>query len=319
MSLTNTQYEQIMREYDEMHRLALLERERRLEYIKNNVPGYRELSSQISSLTLEHTKRSLSGDKAALSQLKNIISELSAKKTALLLDNGYPEDYLEPTFNCPDCNDTGYIGSKKCHCFRQKILSLLYDRSNIGKMLGNVSFDMLSEVYYKGNDLINFKDAKQKAMDFVYNFDTDYQNLLIYGTVGVGKSLLSSCIAKELLKRGKSVIYFSSASLFDELSKGTFDRGYGKDTLDNIYNCELLILDDLGTEMTNSFVVSSFFSLLNERLLRRKPIVISTNLSLETLRDKYTDRTFSRITGGFTFCNMTGPDIRKSMGLLYGN
>lgn len=316
MSLTNAQYEQIMREYDSMHRNALLDRDKRIEYINKHVDGYKELSAAISSLTLEHTKRSLSGDKAALSELKGLIAELSSQKEALLIANGYSKDYLNPIFSCSDCNDTGYIGNEKCHCFKQKIVSLLYDKSNIGNMMDNVSFDMLSEKYYKGDDLVNFKDSKQKAMNFTFNFDTDYKNLLIYGTVGVGKSLLSSCIANELLAKGKSVIYFSSASLFDELSKSTFEKSYGRDTLDNIYNCDLLIIDDLGTEMLSSFVVSSFFSLLNERSLRRKPIVISTNLSLETIRDKYTDRTFSRIYGGFTFCNMTGSDIRKIIGLF---
>ena len=310
MSLTNSQFEQIKRKYDSKHRDAIMENEARLDFIKSNVDGYRELCDAISGLTVERTKKALSGDKSALNELSSLIADLSDQKKALLKNSGYPEDYLEPKFECKDCKDTGFINNKQCHCLRQQIIDLLYSQSNIHDSLESIDFDKVSEIYYKGDDLNHFLDTKQKSINFVHNFDGTYQNLLFYGTVGTGKSLLSSCIAKNLLNSGHSVIYFSAISLFDELSKGMFDKNGDTGTLENIYECDLLIIDDLGTEMTNSFTVSSFFSLINERALRQKPIVISTNLSLEVLRDRYTDRTFSRITGSFIFCRLSGPDIR---------
>ena len=140
-----------------------------------------------------------------------------------------------------------------------------------------------------------------------------YQNLCFYGTVGTGKSFLSGCIAKALMKDGYSVIYFSASGLIDLFSRYAFDyksREESEEAYQDIYNCDLLIIDDLGTELTNSFSVSRLFTCLNERALRKKSIIISTNLSLEELRDRYSDRIFSRLTGNFKFCRMTGPDIR---------
>ena len=149
--------------------------------------------------------------------------------------------------------------------------------------------------------------------NFIKNFNQDYHNILFYGTVGTGKSFLSGCIAKELIDQGCSVIYFSSSSLFDMLARYSFDykeKEALQDFCEDIYGCDLLIIDDLGTEITNTFVASQLFSCLNERGLRKKAMIISTNLSLEELRDRYSDRIFSRITSFFSLCKLTGQDIR---------
>jgi DNA replication protein DnaC len=129
----------------------------------------------------------------------------------------------------------------------------------------------------------------------------------------VGKSFLSCCIAKELLDKGYSVLYFSSSQLFDTLKESDF----GKDSKENlytskedIYNCDLVVIDDLGTELTNSYISAKLFSLLNERILRGKSTIISTNLSLMELRDLYSDRIFSRISTKYKLCKLSGPDIR---------
>ncbi len=318
MSLTNIQYERIRRQYDDDRLDAEKELERRIRYVNESVPGFKELSDEIAMLGLEHTKRALRGDKSAVSELSSHILSLTHKKEALLTSAGLDKDYLKIPYKCPDCRDTGFIGSKKCHCFVAKEISLLYDQSNIRASLNNISFDMMSERYYSGEDLTRFRESVQKAMAFVKNFNSDYQNLLLYGTVGTGKSMLSSCVAKELLDKGHSVIYFSSSSLIDELAKATFDKGYGRSDRDTsvklgdelIYDSELLIIDDLGTEITNNFTIAALFSLLNERSLRRRSVIISTNLSLEEIQERYTDRIFSRLTGDFTFCRLSGPDIR---------
>jgi DNA replication protein DnaC len=131
--------------------------------------------------------------------------------------------------------------------------------------------------------------------------------------VGTGKSFLSGCIAKELIENGHSVIYFSASGLFETLSQFSFDYK-NKDELhgiyEDLYSCDLLIIDDLGTELTNNFVTSQLFSCLNERHMRRKSTIISTNLSLEELRNRYSDRIFSRITSNYNLCKLSGPDIR---------
>lgn len=311
MALTNSQMNTIMREYDDRRREAILDADRRLHLVYEKVDGYKELSDAIAALSIEHTKSVInkSTPDNSLSDLKQMIEDLKHQKQALLVNAGYSEDYCLPRYTCPDCKDTGYINNEKCHCLKRREIELLYDNSGINRQAMNLSFDDASSEYYSGEDLDNFLNSKEKAINFTKNFDNDYQNLLFYGTVGSGKSHLSSCIAGSLLNSGHSVIYFSATSLFENMSEGTF--GKKKDILEDIYNCDLLIIDDLGTEMINSFVISSLFTLLNERLLRKKPIVISTNFGLEALRDNYSDRIFSRLVGNFKFCHMTGPDIRK--------
>ena len=313
MALTNSQYNTIMKTYEEkqfQNRHALDER---LTYVNKVIPAYQELSSKISSLSVESALRLLDGDESALAELKETLSSLRAKKADLLSEAGLPSDYLELKYDCTDCKDTGYIGNEKCHCFKQQIISLLYQQSNIKDMLDENNFSTLSYDFYEGEDLLHFENAVKTCKDFIDCFNSDYHNLFFYGTVGTGKSFLSGCIAKELMDAGHSVIYFSSTGLFEKLSEMSFDYSAKSDLADlyeDLYSCDLLIIDDLGTELTNNFSSSQFFSCLNERILRKKSIIISTNLSLQELRDRYSDRIFSRITSNFKLCKITGPDIR---------
>ena len=313
MALTNSQYHSIMNLYEAKQlaeRQALTERQNK---VNQSVPGYQELSSQISSLSLEHASRLLEGDMSALQELKVAIASLRKQKEQLLTEYGFSPEYLNPRYDCPDCKDTGYIGLEKCSCFKQKIISLLYRQSNIQDMLTENNFSTLSYDFYEGEDLLRFQNAVKTCRDFIDCFNSDYHNLFFYGTVGTGKSFLSGCVAKELMDRGYSVIYFSSAGLFERLSQVSFDYNAKEkqaDLYEDLYSCDLLIIDDLGTELTNNFSSSQFFSCLNERILRKKSIIISTNLSLQELRDRYSDRIFSRITSNFSLCKITGPDVR---------
>ena len=193
------------------------------------------------------------------------------------------------------------------------MITLLYEQSNIQEMLRTENFNALSYEYYQGDDLSRFQNAVRTCQNFIKNFNSDYHNLFFYGTVGTGKSFLSGCVAKELIERGHSVIYFGATGLFDLLSKNSFDyknREELRSTYADLYQCDLLIIDDLGTELTNQFVTSQLFALLNERHMGKKATVISTNLSLEELRNRYSDRIFSRITSNYEVCKLSGQDIR---------
>lgn len=313
MALTNSQYNTIMKTYEERQLQSRYALDERQAFVSKNLPAYQELSSKISSLSVESASKLLEGDESAFSDLKKTLSSLREKKEKLLSQAGLPSDYLELKYVCPDCRDTGYIGQKKCHCFKQQIISLLYQQSNIKEMLEEHNFSTLSYDFYEGEDLLHFQNAVKTCKDFIDCFNSDYHNLFFYGTVGTGKSFLSGCVAKELMDAGHSVIYFSSSGLFEKLSQISFDYNAKEELADlyeDLYSCDLLIIDDLGTELTNHFSSSQFFSCLNERILRKKSIIISTNLSLQELRDRYSDRIFSRITSNFKLCKITGPDIR---------
>lgn len=318
MALNNLQYESIMREYEHTRDRNRRETALRREHIYRTVPGYQELEDSISSICVAMAKKVLDGDSGALQELHTTLEDIALQKKNLLAAAGYPEDYLSPIYTCSDCQDTGYItgadGQKeKCRCFRLQEITLLYEQSNIQDIISKENFSTLSYEYYEGDDLRRFEAAVDLCLNFVQNFKQDYHNLFFYGTVGTGKSFLSGCVANELLRMGHSVIYFSSSGLFDTLARYSFDIK-AKESLyhfyQDLYHCDLVIIDDLGTEVTNTFVTSQLFACLNERHLRRKSTIISTNLSLEELRDRYSDRIFSRVTSNYKLCKLTGPDIR---------
>ena len=327
MALTNSQYDQIMRIYEQRQ----IEDEHRLrEHYRKAyalIPALEQVDQSISSLGKEKAKRLLEGDESARSSLREDLGRLIDAKKRLLAEGGLPADYLERSYSCPDCRDTGYIGTKKCHCFKKAETDLLYQQSNLQEILEKENFSTFSLDYYSANHIDpvtgrSAKEAVQTALkvchDFTDHFSGQFQNILLYGDTGVGKTFLSHCIAKELMDAGFSVIYFTAAGLFDIFAKCVFGRHSGEEeeSLDHIYDCDLLIIDDLGTELSNSFTVSQLFICLNERILRKKSTIISTNLALEDIKAIYSERTFSRISSSYTLLRLTGDDIRIQKKLL---
>jgi DNA replication protein DnaC len=313
LALTNTQYNEIIHEYELRQLKSRTEQERRRGYVYAHVPGFQELDESVSRISVDFEIERLGGSGQSMDVLRKKIAGITAAKKRLLTEAGLPEDYLIPVYECPDCHDTGYIGNEKCHCFRQRMVRLLYAQSNLELLTKQNNFSLLSEKYYGGDDLKHFQAAEKISHKFVKCFAQDYQNLFFYGTVGTGKSFLSICIAKEILDSGHSVIYYSATDLFRQLSDLSFD--YNNKTAlealcDGLYNCELLIIDDLGTELENRFMISQFFTILNERDLRHRSTIISTNLALPDLQNRYQDRIFSRIVSHFQLVKLTGPDIR---------
>lgn len=313
MALTKAQYDSIIREYENRQTHNFHERNRRKEQIYSTIPEYKQLEELIASASVARAKALIDGGDTDESDYRTCIASYNLRKKQLLEEHGYPDDYLAPGYTCTDCQDTGYINGEKCHCFKQMEITLLYEQSNIQEMIAKENFSTLSYQYYEGEDLTRFQNAVNICKNFVASFQNQYHNLFFYGSVGTGKSFLSGCIAKELLSQGFSVIYFSANGLFENLSRYAFDTK-SKEALYNfckdLYNCDLVIIDDLGTEVTNNFVASQLFSLLNERHLRQKSTIISTNLNLEELRERYSERIFSRITSNYSICKLTGKDIR---------
>ena len=314
MALSNAQYQSIIHGYEvtqlNNHRIM----EERLQEVNSHVDGFKELSASIASVSVSQGRKLLEGDDSALTDLRDTIRRLSGMKQDLLVNAGYPADYLAPIYTCTDCQDTGYLPNReKCHCFKQAIIRLLYEQSGLEKSLSTENFDHLSYDYYEGEALECFRRTVAISKNFIETFDSDYHNLFFYGTVGTGKTFLTNCIAKECIEQGCSVLYFSAASLFDLLARNTFDYRAREELsalCADLYGCDLLVIDDLGTETATAVTLSHFFTCLNERLLRQKSVIISTNLSLEDCRNRYQDRIFSRIASNFEFCKLTGPDIR---------
>lgn len=285
------------------------------------IPSYGEIEKNISSLCVSQCRKMLSGDKQALSRMKEELHALSRKKTELLVSNGFPPDYLEPFYDCADCHDTGYLpDGGKCHCLKQNIITVLYEQSNLKDILEKENFAHLSTAFYTGDDLVNYRHILDKCHKFISEFKTDCQNLFFYGTVGTGKSFLTNCIAKELIDAGNSVLYFSATQLFNTLSEYTFDsqkKELANSFYSDLYECDLLIIDDLGVECTNRLISTELFHCINERTLRQKSMIISSNLQLADLSERYSERIFSRITSNFQLLKVTGPDIRITQKLSH--
>ena len=317
MALTNSEYEKIKRIYDERR----LENDRllskRREEVYEKLPAYKALEDKIADISMECSRALIrmpdeAERKAYMDKLHSDILDKRMEKKKLLAANGYERDYLDPVYSCPKCRDTGFIDGEKCSCFKQLELEPLYDASRIRELLAQNNFSRLSYDYYKGEDLHRFTEAVKTCRQFISEFGTEYRNLLLYGTVGTGKTFLSCCVAKELLDSGRSIIYFNAQQLFQSISAHLYDKD--KEELNSlyerIYGSELLLIDDLGTETVNEFTRAQLFTIINERTLRSNPVIISTNLELENIRQLYSDRVLSRLTANSFVCHLTGRDIR---------
>ncbi len=303
-----------MRGYELRRRNARAERDRRYREILQRIPAYQELDGDNAS-TISSFITDLKNDTADAARTRDALAEAGKRRRALLSQAGFPADYLDSVYTCAECRDTGFINGVKCRCFVRQEIDLLYSRSHLEALSDKMDFSMLREDLYNGNDeaLTHFRGARDAALSFTERFPACDKDLLFMGNVGTGKTTLSVCIAKELLKKGYSVIYFSAVSLFDQLAAAHFSKDRSEadsEPLRDLYSCDLLIIDDLGSELTNSFIEEELFVLLNERQIRDKRIIISTNASVDNLRSTYRDRIFSRIISGFSILKLTGTDIR---------
>ena len=325
MALKNYQYNTIMRTYDARQSATRALLDARQAEIEEKLPAYAGLQAQIIENSLQYARMSLfagaqTDHSAALSSLRERNEALSKQKEELLVQAGYPADYLTPVYVCPDCKDTGSVGDERCHCFKQAVVDLLYAQSNLSSVISQENFATFSLDYYDDTqvDPVSNMTARQNmrrnldaAHSFVKDFDRDFQNLLLYGAPGLGKTFLSHCIAKELLSTAHTVLYLTAYELFDILGKSfREDDRETAATSEHILDCDLLIIDDLGTELATAFTMSRLSLCINERFLNRRSTIISTNLGVQELKNQYGERNFSRIFSSYKPLSFFGKDIR---------
>ena len=268
MPLSNSQYNTLMRAYEQKQVKSRDRLNAHFERAYAQIPELKTIDDSISKCSLEQARKLLNGDENALSTLKEEIHSLSQKRADLLHKAGFSADYLEPSYECPDCHDTGYIGNEKCHCFQKAAIDLFYTQSNLKGLLESENFDRFSFDYYSPNyiDKLSGQSALQLAHhayeecnNFIHTFisDTEKNNLLIFGNTGVGKTFLTHCIARDIMQAGHSVLYLTATEFFDALLDKAFHQTEESlDLYEQIQECELLIIDDLGTERNTDFVIS---------------------------------------------------------------
>ena len=328
MPLSNAQYNSILRIFDEKQLRNRRDRDTRAEAAYAKYPRLREIDEEIAALSLAAARKSIaSGAATDLAGVEAQISALAEERRILLIRGGFPEDQLEETYDCIICGDTGFVDGEKCSCFLREESRLLYAQSNLDRVLEEENFDHFSLDFYSDalvDDDTTERDAAAAALavarEFVANFGRRFENLYICGPVGTGKTFLTHCIAKELLERDIRVLYFTASQFFDILGRAMIQRDSSlADAPSDILACDLLIIDDLGSEFTNSFVSSQLFNCINERILQRRPTIISTNLSLAQMQELYSERSTSRIIGSYRIVELYGQDIRKQKQSIKGD
>ena len=319
-----------MQEYQQLREQAEREHRIRKEKLHQQFPRLAKIEDEMRSLGVQIVKATQAHPSKIdqlISQLKENSIDLQMERAELLASNGYPVDYLNLKYHCNECLDTGYIGSKRCKCFEQRLIDKAYQQSNLHHLLQKENFDTFRIDYYsnkklKENELSpreNMQEILLSCINYAKDFKKYKKNLFFYGSPGLGKTFLSHAIAKDLLEQGNIVLYQTASDLIDFIRNNKFDLNQkeGNPMLERILLSDLLIIDDLGTEHLTEFSKMELFNIINKRLLTEKKMVISTNLSLRELQEKYPNRLTSRILGHFELYKFYGEDIRiKKLNLI---
>lgn len=325
----DTLLKDILSQYNRKKSNAEFEAERRKRELYEKYPKLQDIEDKLSKQAINTTKCLINNnDKSLLEELNANINKLKQEKLKILKSLKISQDYFEPHYDCSICKDTGYVTNNDyttsmCSCLKQKLYNEQYNKANISN-LDTQNFNNFSDLFYSDkvdeekyktniSPRENINKIKNICFNFINNFDNpSTKNLLFTGKTGLGKTFLSSCIANEILKRGKNVLYQTAPVMLDAI----IDYRFGKNPnniLDSILNVDLLIIDDLGTECINNMKFTELFNILNTRLLNQNKItktIISTNLSLKNLYSNYDERIISRIVGNYDICYFFGDDIR---------
>ena len=314
-------FEEALREIQLRRTRAQAENERRYAEINEKIPPIAEINAQLAltSTRIVSILQEGGDSQARLEELRRQNEQAQQISARLLVENGYPADYLDMHYTCEKCQDTGYSGGTYCECLRRRIAAAGVERMNRTAQLKLCDFSSFSLDYYKGAIAPDGTDC-YAAMTKVFNmcvryaetFSTDSPSLLFLGRSGLGKTHLSLSIANAVIQKGYDVIYDSVINLLGQVEKEHFGRGDADaDTLSLLLEADLLILDDLGTEFSSPFYVSTIYNIINTRLNRGLPTIISTNLSYEEIRQSYEERIISRLFAVYRCYQFVGTDIRK--------
>ena len=318
--------ENIMTDYNRKRLRAAQESDARKQKLYEQFPDLAKTDTQIQLLSVKLSKLFLLKPDNLNEQILNLkreVEELKNKRKDIYEKNNIPLNYLEIQYECNKCSDTGYLpDGKKCSCLNRQVINNLYTMSNMVHMLDKENFNTFDITVFSNEAYKNEKLTPRQNMyyileiseDFCSNFHGTNMNLLLYGSAGLGKTFMCNCIANALINKEISVLYQTAFSLFEIIENHKFNKQNESEenriNYDMIFECDLLIIDDLGTEVGNSFTNAELFNIINERLITNKKIIISTNLSLEQMRDTYSDRITSRVFNGFVPLKFYGKDLR---------
>ncbi len=316
MSYNLQNYSLLKQQYRQKRAKAQEQANRRLLQLYVQLPELQQVDELLQNTTARVLQAVITRDtdvSAKVEQLRAENAELQTARKELLISRGYAPDYTEPHYDCAICEDTGAVGTAMCACMKKALIEMEYQSSGLGELMKTQSFSTFDLSYY--SDDANALDAARRvyteAQSYAQSFAVNSsESLLFLGNTGLGKTHLCTAIAKEIIDRGFHVIYETAQDFFAQMELAQFGQGEKPNT-SRYFNCDLLILDDLGTELTNQFTVSCLYNLINTRLNRHLPMIINTNLTQNDLTECYSDRIASRLFGHFRPFLFLGKDIRS--------
>lgn len=318
MGYNRENFNRIKQEYDQKYILAGEAADARLREVHAAIPELRIIDDTLKKTGSRIMSVICSGAQDSDERIAELRAQnelISKKRAELLINSGYPADYTDIKYECEKCGDSGYIETKMCDCMRQKLIFAGYESSGISRLLRTQTFDNFSLDFYSSNreHYENMKYIYSLMREYAENFDTSNpKNLALFGETGLGKTHLSSALACRIIERGYDVVYSTAVNLVSDFENRRFGNGQNAEAgdVDKYINCELLIIDDLGSEVINQFTVSCLYNIINTRINKQLSTIISTNLGATEFRQKYWDRITSRVFGEYIMLRFTGSDIR---------
>lgn len=294
--------------------------EMHFEEVNSKIPEIKEINGQLARTGMEILSVIKSGENVSQKMLmlkeKNFQAQRMIKR--LLLENGYPEDYLQMKYNCSKCDDTGFCNNERCTCLKTLITQLLTKNMNSSSQMELKSFSTFDISYYQGHtaeETMEYREIMSKiyryCQKYAANFSLSSPSILMFGKTGVGKTHLSLSIANEVLKKGFNVLYDSITNYLIKIEQEHFGKSEeSMGTLEILLSADLLILDDLGTEFNTPFYISTIYNIINTRMNKSLPTIINTNLKHEEIQNIYKDRIVSRLFAAYDSLEFVGSDIR---------
>lgn len=317
-------YDEALQKLEKQRMQSELEAQQRKNMMYQACPRLAEIEQEMASTASMAARAVFSGNNAkeVINKLRERNLALQKERKTILQSAQLPEDYLKPKYVCDKCKDEGYIDGKICDCMKRLLRKIAYDRLNRSSPLELSDFDTFSLDFYsdtikESNSNLTHREFMQKVLNYcrqyARNFSEQSGSLLFQGEPGLGKTHLSLAIAKEVIEQGYGVVYMSVPILISKLESNRFGR-HTEDSEDlnkALSTCDLLILDDLGTEFVTQYSTAEIFNIINTRMLTSLPTIISTNLTLTELQNTYNTRTVSRIIGNLKRFRFVGMDIRQ--------